>query len=56
MSYLLARVTMNIATTQKLANILLAGLNRWEEITGQQIQIAKETSVKENADNEPNNS
>lgn len=56
MSYLLARITMNIETTQKLTNILLAGLQRWEESAGQQIHTAKETPVKESADNESINS
>ena len=56
MSYLLARITMNVETTQKLADILLASLQRWEENAGQQIQTAKESSVKESTDNESDSS
>lgn len=36
-SYLQTRVTMNVPTAQKLTNILLEALKRWEENAGSQI-------------------
>lgn len=51
MSYLLTRITMNYATAQKLSNILLGSLSKWENVTGQSLS-SENRSIDEDNTNE----